>query len=208
MIPVLEVGGAIGVKRHARQRNLELKLAADCRYRSLHEFSAKPLGSESITGRVDPCRRVHDDGVDARPGAVDVASVSRRHRAARGADRRSAGAVGQHSQLGSFAIWLRPRGHMDSPKGGLSTCPPGSTTTSYCECWFPHETTKGPSHLPGVQVLAGRVRSSQAETARWTASSDSPSRGSQRSSSTPAISCSSLSSSMASINDCGAFVRR
>ena len=94
VIPVLETGGAIGVKRHARQRNLELNLAANCRYRSLHEFSAKPLGSEAITGRVDPCRRVHDDGVDAGPGAVDVASVSRRHRAARGADRRSASAVG------------------------------------------------------------------------------------------------------------------
>ena len=33
---------------------------------------------------------------------------------------------------------------MDRLKCSLPTCPPGSTTTSYFECWVPHETTRGP----------------------------------------------------------------
>ncbi len=37
-----------------------------------------------------------------------------------------------------------PRGHVDRLKCSLPTCPPGSTTTTHCECWIPHETTRGP----------------------------------------------------------------
>ena len=32
---------------------------------------------------------------------------------------------------------------MGRPQCGLPTCPPGSTTTSYCDRWIPHETTRG-----------------------------------------------------------------
>ena len=37
------------------------------------------------------------------------------------------------------------RGHMDKPLRALPTCPPAPTTTSNCECWIPHESTRGPS---------------------------------------------------------------
>jgi hypothetical protein len=34
---------------------------------------------------------------------------------------------------------------VDRLKGSLPTCPPGSTTTGYSDCWVPHETTRGQS---------------------------------------------------------------
>ena len=43
---------------------------------------------------------------------------------------------------------------MDRLKCSLPTCPPGSTTTSYFECWVPHETTRGPlDALPATMSL-------------------------------------------------------
>ncbi|WP_265665260.1 antitoxin PaaA2 family protein [Verminephrobacter aporrectodeae] len=38
---------------------------------------------------------------------------------------------------------------MDRPE---TTCPPASTTSGYCACWFPHETTRSLSYLKGLGI--------------------------------------------------------